>query len=309
MGQFQSISIGVLLPLRLRLWLGNRLFRSLGSKTTRVSWRRVIKGPCDPPEIEAMQYVAEHTTVPVPRIFAVHTEKNRFIYIEMAYVPGDTLEMAWAGLSTDQRTTVFADIKQQLSSLRELQPPTQDVVCSAFQNPAYDCRIGFRFFGPMNLDEFHSLARKHLMMEEVEAGLGRDVATTHTSCYRTCFTHADLAPRNIMVQHGRLAAIIDWGFAGWYPEYWEFTKAHYTYFPGEDWKKFLRIALPLYEKELAAEETLWEMLPEPGTRYTATFRDGTEIYHKGSDPSATWLDARAGRQQTDLWDLSLASRH
>lgn len=303
----QSVSIGALLPLRLRLWLGNLLFRPLGPKTFRVSWHRVIKGPCDPPEIEAMQYVASHTTIPVPRIYAIHT-KNIAIYIEMAYIPGDTLSTVWDSLSTDDRDTIFADIKKYVSCLRELPPPKQDIVCSASRNPAYDCRIGFQFFGPMTHDEFHSLTRKHLLMEDVKAGvLGREVATTHTSRYRTCFTHADLAPRNIIVRHGRVAAIIDWAFAGWYPEYWEFTKAHYNFF-SEDWEEYLSIALPVYKTELLAEKTLWRMLPEPGTRSGATFSDGTHFEHKGSEPSDAWLAARAGRQLTDLWSLALTPR-
>ncbi|KAL2260034.1 hypothetical protein VTK26DRAFT_6103 [Humicola hyalothermophila] len=304
----QSFSIGSLFPLRFRLWLGNALFRPLGPKTVRVSWHRVIKGPCDPPEIEAMQYIASHTAIPVPKIYAVHTQ-DRFIYIEMAYIRGDDLGTVWAGLSTDERNTIFADIKHYVSCLRALQPPAQDIVGSAFRNPAYDCRIGFQFFGPMTHDEFHSLARKHPRMDDVKAGvLGQAVAATHTARYRTCFTHADLAPRNIIVRRGRVAAIIDWGFAGWYPEYWEFTKAHYNYF-SQDWEEYLAVALPSYQTELAAERTLWRMLPEPGTRSGSVFRDGTRFEHKGSEPSEAWLAARAGRQLEDLWSLALASRH
>lgn len=99
------------MPLRLRLWLGRLLFRPIGPSTVRVSWHCIIKGPCDPPEVEAMQYVASHTAIPVPRIYAVHTEANGLIYIEMAYVRGDDLDSAWSRLSTDQRDTIFADIK------------------------------------------------------------------------------------------------------------------------------------------------------------------------------------------------------
>lgn len=78
-----------------------------------------------------------------------------------------------------------------MSSLRELQPPTQGIVSSALQNPAYDCRIGARFYGPMNLDEFHSLARGHLRMEDVAPFLGEEVAQVHTARYEARFTHAD----------------------------------------------------------------------------------------------------------------------
>ena len=64
-----------------------------------------------PREVEAMQYVASHTTIPVPRTYTVHTDGHGHIYIEMAYVKGVTLHSAWSGLSKDQRNTVFADIK------------------------------------------------------------------------------------------------------------------------------------------------------------------------------------------------------
>lgn len=298
-----GFSIWALFPLRLRLWLGKFLFRSLDSSAVRVSWHRVIKGPCDPPEIEAMQYVAMHTTIPVPKIHAIHTDADGFIYIEMAYIPGQDLDRAWSGLTRDQRDAIVADLKQHISCLRELQPPTEDTVSSAFQNPAYDGRIGARFFGPMNQNEFHSLARCHLRSEDI-ALLGDELAKVHTSHYRTCFTHADLAPRNIIVNGGRVAAIIDWAYAGWYPEYWEFTKAHYTSFRDEDWDECLRLALPCYEMELTAERTLWRRLPEPGTT-TSFKRDGVWYTRPGSSPSAAWLDGRAGRKLSDLWSLAL----
>jgi hypothetical protein len=297
-----GLSIGTLFPLRWRLWLGKLLFRPLGPITTRVSWHRVLKGPCDPPEVEAMQYIASHTNIPVPRVYGIHALKG-FIYIEMAYIPGDNLDKAWGSLTVDQRNTVFADIKQYISCLRKLQPPAEDIVSSALQNPTYDCRIGARFYGPFNHHDFHSLARGHLRKEDVAEFLGKEVEKVHTDHYRKCFTHADLAPRNIMTRNGRVTAIIVWAFSGWYPEYWEFTKAHYNYFPGEDWEKYLRLGLPCYETELIAERTLWGRLPEPGTSATS-YRDGVCYKRPGSRPSAAWMDARAG-QSTDLWSLAL----
>ena len=58
-------------------------------------------------------------------------------------------------------------------------------------------------------------------MEDVVQYLGPEVVQTHTErLYETKFTHADLAPRNIMIRDGRVVAIVDWAFSGWYPEYW-----------------------------------------------------------------------------------------
>ncbi|KAI1991107.1 hypothetical protein LOZ51_004639 [Ophidiomyces ophidiicola] len=42
------------------------------------------------------------------------------------------------------------------------------------------------------------------------------------------FTHDDLVPPNILLSRGpnpKVAAVIDWGQAGWYPAYWEYCKA------------------------------------------------------------------------------------
>ena len=298
-----GLSLGTLFPLSWRLWLGKLLFRPFDGPCTRVSWHRVIKGPCRPSEVEAMQYIALHTNIPIPKVYAVHTWEDR-IYIEMAYIKGDNLDDAWrtkGALTPEQKKVIFADINQYVCILRGLKPPSEDLVASAFQNPAYDCRIGFRFFGPMNHREFQSLTRQHLRFEDIGL-LGKEVEQINTTRYRTYFTHGDLIPRNIIIRNGRVAALIDWGFSGWYPEYWEFTKAHYDYFPSEEWYEYLRQALPCYDVELAAERTLWTRLPEPGT-HTVGYYDGQYYENTGSKPSPAWVDARAGRQLTDLWSL------
>lgn len=57
--------------------------------------------------------------------------------------------------------------------------------------------------------------------------------------HRIFFTHADLNPRNIIVdellqQDGArgwsVTGIVDWETAGYYQEYWEYTKALYEQF-------------------------------------------------------------------------------
>lgn len=304
------MSIGALFPLRFRLWLGRKLYGTFDFGVVRVSPHRIIKGPCDPPEVEAMHYIAQHTNIPLPKVHATHTTRNQRIYIEMEYIKGDDLDTAWrteGSLTVEQKQTIFADIKGYVSVLRELQPPEEDLVASALQNPAYDGRVGSRFFGPFNHHDFHSLIRGGLPVENVATVFGKEVAEVHATPYRTCFTHGDLVPRNIIVRNGRVAAIIDWAFAGWYPEYWEFTKAHYDALPGEDYVEHLREALTPFDRELTAERTLWEMLPDPGTPATL-YREGVTRKRPGSKPSAKWLEAREGCQVKDMWSIVLSSR-
>lgn len=47
------------------------------------------------------------------------------------------------------------------------------------------------------------------------------------SMYFVFFAHADLNPANVLIHNGRLSGFVDWEFAGWYPEHWEYTKACY----------------------------------------------------------------------------------
>ncbi|KAI0830364.1 hypothetical protein BC628DRAFT_1357670 [Trametes gibbosa] len=51
--------------------------------------------------------------------------------------------------------------------------------------------------------------------------LRRLAAPVNARKHKICFTHADLAIRNVLVKDGRLSGIIDWAFSGWYPEYGE----------------------------------------------------------------------------------------
>lgn len=118
---------------------------------------------------------------------------------------------------------------------------------------------GRLLFRPLDPRTYRQSA--HLVMQDVTPFLSDSV---HGSVY-----HVLHAPRpRIMGRNGHVAAIIDWGMAGWDPEYmcWERPKTHYTSFVHEDWHGRLNGGLlPSYETELAAEKALWRRLPEAGT--------------------------------------------
>ncbi|KAF3937472.1 hypothetical protein ABW19_dt0210158 [Dactylella cylindrospora] len=78
------------------------------------------------------------------------------------------------------------------------------------------------------------------------------------------FVHHDLAPRNMLVDPFGNLWLIDWDFAGWYPEYFEYAKMnHFT--PTKEWNKwtwwkwklFYRIAVGWrYRKE---SKVMWSI--------------------------------------------------
>lgn len=78
--------------------------------------------------------------------------------------------------------------------------------------------------------------------------------------HQIAFTHGDLRQQNIMVKDGNVTGILDWEFSGWYPEYWEFSKALYIWKWQNDWVEYLVQILQPYYSEYAVHSFLTENL-------------------------------------------------
>ncbi|OAA79784.1 Protein kinase-like domain protein [Akanthomyces lecanii RCEF 1005] len=89
--------------------------------------------------------------------------------------------------------------------------------------------------------------------------------------HQIVFTHADLNPRNIMVdrvrgpdggRHWQVVGIVDWETAGYYPEYWDCTKSLYEGFRWpqrhNEVMKSVFAALGDYTAEMDVERRSWE---------------------------------------------------
>jgi len=182
---------------------------------------------------------------------------------------GMDLETAWTKnlLSVDQKKAIVDELAGFVRQLRELEPPQDGIVASADSNFCLDYRIGTRPVGPFfNHAEFHTFLRGNIPLEDCGKVYGQQVLQCHSHYYRTCFTHSDLAQRNIIVDSGKIVAVIDWAFSGWYPEYWGYTKGHYGLMNIPDWYSEFRRAMPRCDSELKAERSLWAQLDEPGNQ-------------------------------------------
>jgi tRNA A-37 threonylcarbamoyl transferase component Bud32 len=253
------------LLLEARLWWGKKRFGSLGPSVVRVSKDRVIKGPCESAELEALKYVAQYTSIPVPKVHRTYHVDGR-LYIEMEYLEGETLQDAWLGhLSSAEKKAVVGELAGYIRQLRLLEPPQRGVVASAEFKQCLDYRVGYAPVGPfLNHEEFHSFLRGSIPLENCTQVYGESVTIGHTRQYRTTFCHADLCARNLIVRDGKTVAIVDWQFAGWYPEYWEYTKAHFGLLNMPDWYAEFQRAVTRYDEPLAAERALWQQFDQPG---------------------------------------------
>jgi thiamine kinase-like enzyme len=71
------------------------------------------------------------------------------------------------------------------------------------------------------------------------------------------FTHGGLSPRNVIIQEGQRQAVVDWEFAGWYPEHFEYVKFFECTTDSKDWKNFApHIIEVAYGEELVVHQAI-----------------------------------------------------
>ena len=266
--------------LAVRDTLPRRLLTLLALKTTARLYSR--DGPCRPiskplivkkspfthlTEAATLQFVAAHTAVPVPRVRCAFVRKNR-AYLVMERLPGVTFAEAWPKLSAAQVTAVFKQLRAMLAELGALPSPPAGGVQSCVGGSLRDSRIARSRprFGPFpDTQAFHLWLREGLRPEEHperdDAGdqdwqdLKAMAARQDGPWPALVFTHGDLNPFNIFVHEGRVVGIIDWGFAGWYPPYWEYTAAWYRNSIRKAWQDVLPEFLDTFPEELEMEIT------------------------------------------------------
>ncbi|KAL1984305.1 hypothetical protein VTN96DRAFT_9263 [Rasamsonia emersonii] len=126
--------------------------------------------------------------------------------------------------------------------------------------PMIDHRLPDGQCGPFNQE---SDFNNHLVHKYVGSTTREEIAPVHSRQHQSFFTHADFHPSNILIDRGRLSGIIDWECAGYFPAYWEFTKAIYGVENNEPMEKMMRAAFrgEDFEDELKAEKLLWRETP------------------------------------------------
>ncbi|KAM0230514.1 hypothetical protein ACHAPO_009279 [Fusarium lateritium] len=151
-----------------------------------------------PNEAQVLRFVKEHTTIPVPEVISSDWDR-----ITMEYVEGQTLQQAWP--------------MRALGGIHLGRLDGQGVVV-----PSIVTRSG----GPFGtLAEFHDWLVKPPKRLQSQSMYWHQITTQLGADYPIVFTHGDIAARNILVRDGHIVALLDWEFAGWYPEYWEYVFA------------------------------------------------------------------------------------
>ena len=212
-------------------------------------------------EYGTLQQLRKHTTVPVPRPLDL-VSGSEATYLIMSRIPGRPAGASIDSFTESQMDTFKRDLQQYLGQIRAMpkQVAPDHSICNAVGGPCHDFRISASqpwdeeqgdFFGPfVDEDEFNKTLQTPALP-----------SVAHTSGHEIVFTHGDLNLRNVMVQNGRISGIIDWENAGWFPDYWEYTKIHYVTKLHKRWLKAMDevfCEFGDFKTELETESQLWE---------------------------------------------------
>ncbi|PKY05773.1 kinase-like protein [Aspergillus campestris IBT 28561] len=187
-----------------------------------------------PTEAEAMRLVFNNTDVPGPEVlFASFHRVNEIAdpqqcdirdsnppdgLIGMTIAPGIPMTDEWDTLDDDAKESICYQLWDLVAKFRTIAHPQNDTNVRT--------RIYERYLHFGGLRYKNQLPR---MLPRSE---------------HSVFTHADIAPRNVMVdEENRVTGLLDWEWAGWYPDYWEYAQIMRPAFKG-DWSEWMERTAP-----------------------------------------------------------------
>ncbi|KAI6106140.1 kinase-like domain-containing protein [Pisolithus croceorrhizus] len=208
----------------------------------------------DAPEANALQLVLTKSTIPVPRVRRVVKGEWDFLMV-MDYIEGQTLAEVWPTLSVWRKSLVAFTLRRYVRQLRRLEasPTTPPGPLSAqgpriCENPVFGPVRSHRgpFSSYLELSTFFN--------ERCKMALdAKRVPEDHPSRKKKfddseplVLTHQDLNLRNIILGDDGRLWIVDWGWSGYYPPWFEYVatqrQAESPIISGTDdvlWKKLV----------------------------------------------------------------------
>ncbi|KAF5362094.1 hypothetical protein D9756_002707 [Leucocoprinus leucothites] len=186
----------------------------------------IIKFSRQPVKESIATMTAHAMGLPVPRILC-YTDQGpqKGGYILMTRIPGETLWDSHRSYSDEELAAIMVEVGDCLQQIRRFRSPYGNAVCGPDGRRIYTRAVPDGTWRRRESPEdFHddmlicARSEKDDYPEEyAEVGKLKDKS------YRVVFAHGDLHLGNIVVKDGHLSGLIDWGDAGWYPEYWDFV--------------------------------------------------------------------------------------
>jgi len=143
--------------------------------------------------------------------------------------PGRPIGERLSTMTDGKIEQVVRKLKEYIAELRQIPNETNSgyQICNSVGGEILEWRIDdsqrkeLRFKDEAEFNEF--------LTDDMAKEAQGEAVKSHGVKHEMVFTHADLNPWNILADEtGQTTGIVDWECAGWYPEYWDYTKAHFT---------------------------------------------------------------------------------
>lgn len=185
-------------------------------------------------EADMMHYAATNGVL-APKVLAVYDvykddpEKPAGCAMLSDLVPGEPLSDVWADLSDAEKSSIVAQLREQMARIRACTQPYIGRMNNRPTRNIYD-RLPTTYCGPFASEEEFD----NWCVDRVPVGffgLGRWKwprwleKERRKSSGKFVLTHGDLSPRNILVKDGKITGIVDWERSGFFPEYAEYAFA------------------------------------------------------------------------------------
>lgn len=237
-----------------------RLPFGMSLKVSDVEWHRGLEN-----ELAALDLLQQRTSIPVPKALGLFVHDGESFLLSTR-VPGMPLGHLLDKLSDAQLAAVIGDLQICVEQLRAVTRPAgsdERSVSGTNGEPCYDFRVisGMSMNDPARDGDFTGPFDTELDFSRTVQWSAEDADRERRSQHRIVFTHGDFNLRNVLVtSDGRFSGLVDWENAGWYPEHWEYTKAHFVTKYSWRWLRAVDVLfarLGDYSEELEVEKELW----------------------------------------------------
>ncbi|EEP81733.1 predicted protein [Uncinocarpus reesii 1704] len=213
-------------------------------------------------EAEALHLASTSTTIVTPQLIAAYILED-VCYIIMSYEEGAVLSDLWERTTQEQQDKIVSQLRDAVNQMRAIKGDyIGGIGHVACQDPIFDAGWAPQgcVYGPYESEEAFNEGIVKAMEDRFAPKPGEQASTSSipVSEYLTrqtlrslkgheiVFAHGDLSPDNIIVRPDYTIVIVDWGLAGFWPEYWEYFRATVTIPITEDWDLVVEKFVPPY---------------------------------------------------------------
>lgn len=169
---------------------------------------------------------AEAPDVPAPLLIDTFQDHDGSSILIMTQVPGVSARTVFYRMTYQERRQLADDLGAALAQIRRIPNRSSHLFTGVSKDRShgskiYDMHVGYEACGPFETELEWNISMTGGKVELWSSYHPKAVLSENKSV----FTHADLHLHNIFVDGGKLSGIIDWEISGFYPEYWEFSKA------------------------------------------------------------------------------------